>query len=59
MLKITVNSTEKNAFYDRQFFRKIIIRTGGVSGEEFGILNFDKPVVCHDNLGAADHSSVD
>ena len=25
----------------------------------FGILNFDEPVVTHDKLGAADHSSVD
>ena len=25
----------------------------------FGHLNFDKPVVGHDELGAADHSSVD
>ena len=27
--------------------------------EWFGILNFDEPVVSHDKLGAADHSSVD
>ena len=25
----------------------------------FGLLNFDKPVVSHDKLGAPDHSSVD
>ena len=30
-----------------------------LSGKGFGILNFDEPVVTHDKLGAADHSSVD
>ena len=29
------------------------------SANEFGILSFEKPVVGHDKLGAADHSSVD
>ena len=30
-----------------------------LSAKGFGILNFDEPVVTHDKLGAADHSSVD
>ena len=30
-----------------------------LSSKGFGILSFDEPVVGHDKLGAADHSSVD
>ena len=36
-----------------------MIILGKLKREVFGFLNFDKPVVSHDKLGAADHSSVD